>query len=84
MMASLGAPLLHTSKSYHIDEIRQNLFRKLSQPLDQHPSAALSAPISCFISPCQPLDQQLSAACYAPVSSLISTCQQLYQHLSAS
>ena len=32
------------------------------QTVDQHLSAAWSAPISGLISPCQPVDQQLSAS----------------------
>ena len=31
-----------------------------SQPVDQHLSAAWSAPVSCLISTCQPVDQHLS------------------------
>ena len=54
-----------------------------SQPVDQHLSAALSAPVSRFISTYQLLDQHLSAAWSAHVSSFISTYQLLDQHLSA-
>ena len=54
------------------------------QPLDQHLSAALSAPISCLISTCQSIDQHLRVASLTPVSQLISTCQQLDKRVSAS
>ena len=54
------------------------------QPLDQHLSAALSAPISCLISNCQHVDQHLSTAFLATFSELISHCQPLEKHLSAS
>ena len=42
------------------------LFIRVGDPLDQHLSAALSAPISCWITTCQPLDQRLSAALSSP------------------
>ena len=51
--------------------------------LNQHLSAALSAPVSRLIITCQHVDQNLSAASLETVSQLISTCQLLDQHLKA-